>query len=212
MLPLSVSTRWCFRGTGRQQSLSVNRCTDREFYITWPLSRNHEDVPLNEAWATNLVSSQAAHTCEGPLPWKRHDWLPYHLWIWAIFPVSACPHRDQQTRFISGSLSTPEVLCCLSAHGLGCPLTHTNIGNGEGLTEGGFQEATPAHLQLQAAWKKIILELSDEIPVISTFVKTFIVFINPPAWGMVFEPLSITVAATIYLWSEFYLWVQKSHQ
>lgn len=84
--------------------------------------------------------------------------------------------------------------------------------NGEGLMEGGFQEATPAHLQLQAAWKKIILELSDEIPVISTFVKTFIVFINPSAWGMVFEPLSITVAATIYLWSEFYLWVQKSHQ
>lgn len=62
-LPFVGSRQYDFGDIGHQQSLNLNGSTDRGMYTSpHQLSRNQEEVPLNEAWAASLVSSQGGHT------------------------------------------------------------------------------------------------------------------------------------------------------
>lgn len=60
-------------GIGHQRSLNLNGSTDRGVYTSpYQLSKNQEEVPLNEAWAASLVSSQGGHTYTlQASPWKQ---------------------------------------------------------------------------------------------------------------------------------------------
>lgn len=65
-VPFVVSC--CFEGMGHQQSLNLNDFTDRGVDTSpYLLSRDQEEVLLNEAWATNLVGSQGGHKLYRPL-------------------------------------------------------------------------------------------------------------------------------------------------